>query len=514
MKSPLRTLSRETAIYGVSTVVGRFLNFLLVPFYVNVLRTRAEYGLSSSLYAYVAFLSVVFPLGLEGAYFRYAARAEGEPENLARERRLFSTPLWLIAAFGALAAGAIVLLAPDIAVPLLSDRAHDLSPISPVLVEIVREGALILLFDACAVIPFASLRLEHRAAAFAGVKIANIALTLALNFWFVLRLRWGIAGIFRANALASAATLAAVLWLCRARIRPVFEKAAARRMLPFGLNNVPAYLGAMMVQVIDRPIVQRMKGLDALAVYQANYRMGFAMMVFVSIFDYAWRPFFLRQHATHGERARETFARVFTYTTLLLASAFLVLSFFLPWFVGVRLPVVHRSLLRPDYLSGTGIIPIVLLAYVFQGFFTNFIAGIYIREKTKWLPFVTGLGALVNVVTNFWWIPIFGIAGAAAATLAAYVVMAAAIGMIALRIYPVRYEWGRLLRIAVLAAAAFIAGRAAGSGPGEFAAVAAFFVGLFLTGFFSKDELQLLRRAGRSQPAVAPTSPEELLPRP
>jgi len=465
--SPLKTLSRETAIYGVATVVGRFLNFLLVPFYVNVLRTRTEFGVQTSLYAYLAFLSVVLPLGLEGAYFRYAARAEGTSEDADRERRLFSTPFWTILGFGSLAVAGLVLAAPALVGPAFADPKHDLSALPPVLVEILREGALILLADALSVVPFAALRLEHKARTFALLKVGNIVATLALNFVFVLRWRWGVAGIFRANLIASAVTLAAVLWACRRRIAPLFDRAEARRMIPFGLGNVPAYLGAMMVQVIDRPIVQRLRGLDEAAVYQANYRMGIAMMVLVSVFDYAWRPFFLRQYATSGEAAKPLFARVLTASVLAMMLAFLGLGFLLPWVVGVRLPLVHRALLRPDYLSGTGVIPVVLLAYVFQGLYTNFIVGVYVREKTRWLPLVTGLGAAVNVGTNLWWIPRFGILGAAYATLAAYAVMAAALLAVSQRLFPIRYEWGKVGAIAGVCAAAYAAGRASGSGAVE-----------------------------------------------
>ena len=507
MASPLKTLSRETAVYGLSTVVGRFLNFLLVPFYVNVLRTRVEFGMQTTLYAYMAFLSVVLPLGLEGAYFRYAARAEGEAPERERERRLFGTPFWTIFLFGLPAAGALFLLAPSIAIPAFADPSHDLTPFLPTLIRIVRLASAILLFDALAVVPFAALRLEHRAKAFTALKLGNIALTLALNFLFVLRWRAGVEGIFRANLIASALTLAAVVGTCASRVAFRFDRAIFARMLPFGLGNVPAYLGAMMVQVIDRPIVQRLKGLDEAGVYQANYRMGIAMMVLVSMFDYAWRPFFLRQHATHGNAAKPLFARVFTYSVLVLMLSFLGMSFFLPWFVGVRLPLVRHSLLRADYLSGTGVIPIVLFAYVFQGFYTNFIVGVYVRERTRWLPVATGLAAAVNVITNLWWIPRWGILGAAAATLAAYVVMAATLYVVSRRIYPIDYEWGRVGKIFAIVLGAYFGAVAIGTPWAKVAAFGAAVALLFVTGFFHAGELEALKSVFRARRPIEPADP-------
>ena len=509
MASPLKTLSRETAIYGLSTVVGRFLNFLLVPFYVNVLRTRVEFGLQTTLYAYMAFLSVVLPLGLEGAYFRYAARAEGEAAEAARERKLFSTPFWTIFLFALPAAAALFALAPPLALPLFSDSSHDLSAFLPVLVRILRLAAGILLLDALSVVPFAALRLEHRAKTFTALKLGNIALTLALNFLFVLRRGDGVEGIFRANLMASAATLAAVLLACGPKIGFRFDGSLLRKMLPFGLGNVPAYLGAMMVQVIDRPIVQRMKGLDQAGIYQANYRMGIAMMVLVSMFDYAWRPFFLRQHATHGEAAKPLFARVLTYSVLFMMLTFLALSFFLPWFVGVRLPLVHRSLLRADYLSGIGVIPIVLLAYVFQGMYTNFIVGVYVRERTRWLPVATGLAAAVNVGTNLWWIPRWGILGAAAATLAAYAVMAGTLYAVSRRIFPIEYEWGRVAKIFAIVLVAYFAGVSVATAWGKAAAFAAAVALLFATGFFHPEELAALKSLFGGKRAIPAPDPVE-----
>jgi O-antigen/teichoic acid export membrane protein len=507
VKSPLRTLSRETAIYGVSTVVGRFLNFLLVPFYVNVLRSRAEYGFTSSLYAYLAFLSVVFPLGLEGAYFRYAARSEGDRGEEARERRLFSTPFWTVLAFSALLAALLAAGAPALAGPLFADPQRDVRAALPMLVAILRLGALILFFDAAAVLPFASLRLEHRAKTFAAIKIGNIALTLALNFWFLLGLRQGVEGIFRANAIASAATLAAVLPCVAGRIGRGFDRTVFARMLPFGLANVPAYLGAMMVQVIDRPIVQRLRGFSELGVYQANYRMGFAMMVFVSVFDYAWRPFFLRQHATHGDASRPLIARVFTYTATLSLLAFLVLAFYLPWLVAVPLPWIHRSLLRRDYLSGVGVIPVVLLAYVFQMFATNFIAGLYIREKTSRLPIVTLLGAAINVGANLWWVPRFGIMGAAYATLAAYAAMAAAMFFFSQRVFPIRYERGRIGRAALLTAGVYAAGTWAGDLRIDAALIVAALAVLWFGGFFTAEEAAFFRHLFRGRAPLTDAAP-------
>jgi O-antigen/teichoic acid export membrane protein len=457
MREQLKALSKETLVYGLGTVVGRFLNFLLVPFYVNVLRSTAEYGISTSLYTYLGFLNVILPLGLEAAYFRYASRAEGQAADAAEARKLFSAPFLAVAAFSGLSAGLLWLLAPALARPVFHDPKLDITPLLPMLTSILRLGAGILLFDALTVLPFAELRLQRKAWLFVGLRLANILATLILNFLFIVRFHWGVEGIFRANLAGSVLVFALLLPLVFSLLEPRADRAVLGKMLPFGLTNVPAYLGAMMVQVIDRPIVQAFLGLGMLGVYQANYRLGFVMMVFVGLFEYAWRPFFMREALKDDAQARKLFARVFTYFMLAALLSFLALSWGLP--VAVSTPIFGHRLLKPAYLAGLPVVPVVLLAYVFQGMYTNFIAGIYIKERNKALPAITGLGAAVNVGANLLLVPRMGIMGAALATLFAYMAMAGALYREAQKAYPIPYEWGRLRTLCAVIAGAWGAER-------------------------------------------------------
>jgi len=500
MRKELVSLSKDTIIYGTSTVIARFLNFLLVPFYVNVLATTAEYGIASSLYAWIAFLNVIYPLGLEGAFFRYASHGEHESMEERSRKDNFSSPFNVVAIFSLLLSAGFILLAPSLAEPIFHNPKTNIEPMLPMLTNILRYSAVILLFDGLAILPFASLRLEHRPKIFAAVKLINVVVTLILNFYLILGRHAGVEGIFIANLVASVVTFLLLIptfvknwWL-------KIDRKVMGKMLPFGLTNVPANLGAMMVQVIDRPIVQVYLGLGAVGIYQANYRMGFIMMVFVSLFEYAWRPFFMRQHKTDDDKARLLFSRVFTYFMALALVAFLLLSFFLPYLLST--PVFGRRLLRADYLPGMTIIPVVLFAYVFQGMYTNFIAGIYIKERNRVLPYITGLGALVNVGVNMLLIPRIGIMGGAIATLAAYFVMAVVIYWESQKAYPIRYEWGRIAKLFLIIGLAYGLERAlvATSVVTSSSVVFALRGGLslaalgslFLAGFFSPREIELL----------------------
>jgi len=453
MRKELAALSRETLIYGGSTVIVRFLNFLLVPFYVNVLATTAEYGVTGSVYAWIAFLNVIYPLGLEGAFFRYASRGENEAPDVANERKLFSSSFNLLALFGIFLSLVVFFLAPEIAPSIFHDPKMDITPQLPMFIRIIEYSSVIMLFDSLAVLPFAALRLERKPKIFGMIKITNVITMLALNFVLILGFHSGVEGIFIANMIASAATFLILIPTFIKKWVLQFDKNAIKIMLPFGLTNVPAYLGAMMVQVIDRPIVQTYLGLGAVGVYQANYRMGFIMMVFVSLFEYAWRPFFMRQHKTDDAKARILFSHVFTYFMLISSVVFLLLSFFLPYILTT--PIFGRQLLPLRYSAGMSIIPVVLFAYIFQGMYTNFIAGIYIKEKNRSLPLITGLGAATNIITNIILIPIMGIMGAAIATLLAYVVMALAIYRVAQKSYPISYDWSKVIKIFLIIGIAY-----------------------------------------------------------
>ncbi len=521
MKEQIKALSKETLIYGASTVIGRFLNFLLVPFYVNVLDPKM-YGVSASMYTYMSFLNIIYTLGLEAAYFRYASRGENEQRSDKEERELFSGPFLFVLAFGGLLTLLIVVFAPMLAWPVFHDPKADITPYIPEFTRILRYSALIILLDSMNIIPFAALRIDRRAKWFGVVRLTGIVITLILNFVFILGMHMGVEGIFIANVIASATMLVMLGPTIARRFEFKVSRPVMKKLMPFGLTNVPAYLSSMMVQVIDRPIVQAFLGLAILGVYQANYRMGIMMMVLVGLFEYAWRPFFLREARTDDKRARQIFSRVFTYFMLVACMVFLFLSFFLPEVLTVRLPIIHHAIFqKKEWITGIDIIPVVLAAYIFQGMYTNFIAGIYIKEHNKVLPFVTGLGAAVNIISNLLLIPILGIMGAALATLFAYMAMAGALYWQAQKVYYIAYDWRRVGIVALYVIIAVVLNYTLIPSLSVYVHTAilrlvlfALVVGaLLLTGFFSKGEIETLRSLARipgGRKASRPPEPEPM----
>jgi O-antigen/teichoic acid export membrane protein len=437
MFEKLKRLGAETAIYGISTVVGRFLSFLLVPFYTNVLRTTDEFGIVATVYAYIAFLNVVYGFGMEGAYFRYASSLE-----VGDNRQNFSTPFLSLV---------LTSLLFSCVLHLFSSQMAQLIGIGAGYGKVVRYAAWILFFDAASVIPFASLRLEGRAKLFATVRLLSIVSNLLLNIVLLVEFRLGVEGIFLSGLISSGLTFGLLLPVIARQFRFEIHPLLYRQLLRFGLPLIPAALSGIAIQVIDRPILKALTNDSVVGIYQANYRLGIFMMLVVSMFEYAWRPFFLT--TAKEADAKEVFSRVMTYFLLGATFIFLVVSFFIGDLVRIR--IVGYHLIREQYWTGLAIVPVILLAYVFTGVSTILAAGVHIEKKTYLLPYTTGAGALVNIGANYLLIPPFGMLGAAFATLLSYAVMAGLLYSIVQRFYRVVYEIRRIGAIVIVAALLF-----------------------------------------------------------
>lgn len=483
MFDKLKRLGAETAIYGVSTIIGRFLTFLLVPFYTNVLSSPSDYGIVATVYAYIAFLNVVYGYGMESAYFRYASGME-----IGDATQNFSTPF--VSIFVTSLIFSIILHSLSTPVAGLIGIGFDYG-------NVVRYSAWILFFDALCLLPFASLRLQNRAKLFAAIKLLNIVSNLLLNLILLLKFKLGIEGIFISGLISSALTFALLIPVILKQFHLDFRGDLYKHLLRFGLPLIPAALSGIAIQVIDRPILKALTNDSVVGIYQANYRLGIFMMLVVSMFDYAWRPFFLT--TAREQDAKEIFSRVMTYFLLGTSFIFLVLSFFIEDLV--RIHILGHHLIKQEYWSGLSIVPVVLCAYIFTGMNTVLVAGVHIEKKTHVLAYTTGTGAVVNIVANYLLIPPFGMLGAAFATLLSYMVMAGSLFVIVQRFYHIQYEFRRIATVAIITGLIFfihsvlsLEGSSLPTLSIKFLFVFAFPILLLLSRFFYPTELNSLKR--------------------
>jgi len=430
MFDKIKALSKETLIYGTNTIVGRFLNFLFVPLYTNVF-APGEFGIIANIYAYIAILNVFFTIGLESGYFRFASTLE---EGSSKEN--FTHPFTGIFINSLFLSGILFIFAGSLNNLFLVDESR---------VYLIRYIAVILFFDAISIVPFAYLRLQHKAALFVTLKILNIIINVSLNFILILVLKWGIESVLISNIIASVITFITVFPIIYKNFSLRFNINLARELLKFSLPYIPAGISSNLVQVINRPMLYAMTGdANSVGIFQANYKLGIFMMLFVSMFEFAWRPFFMQNFKM--PEAKKLFAKIMTIFVIVGSFIFIILSLFIEDIV--KIPLFGRgTLVGKAYWSGLIIVPIILFAYLLYGMYINLMAGIYIEKKTKYLPFITGGAALTNIIINLLLIPSLGIFGAAVSSLLSYLAMLIGIFIVSQKYYPINYEYSRIFSI-------------------------------------------------------------------
>jgi O-antigen/teichoic acid export membrane protein len=431
MLEKLKQLSKDTAVYGISTMIGRFLNFLLVPFYTHVF-LPAEYGIVILIYTIGALLNVVYIYGMDSAYLKYTGMGEN-----SEEKDNFSTP-FLSVLFTSLILSLLLLSSKSTLFNLLNipSEYHYLG----------NYLAAFLFLDAVSVIPFISLRLKRKAKKFAALKVLNIIVNIALTLYLLLVVHMGIEAVFIANLIASLSSLLLLLPAIIKDLKIKFDFPRLKRFFKFGIPYLPAGIAAMVIQVIDRTILEHMTDMATVGIYAAGYKLGIFMMLFVNMFQFAWQPFFL-QNAKEAN-AKEIFAKVLTYFTIIGSLILLILSLFIDNIISFSL--FGRTLFNQNYWAGLPVVPIVLFAYLFNGMYVIFTAGIYIKEKSQYAPLITGLGAVTNVLVNLLLIPYYGMMGAAWATFASYFVLAAGMYLVTQKFYKIEYETAKILKILIL----------------------------------------------------------------
>ena len=503
----LRRLGSESLIYGLSSIVGRLLSFLLQPYYAHQF-DPAQNGIQSVVYSYIPIISIGLYLGMDVAYMRNAASVKDAP--LAERQRVFSMSFGMVLLVGGAIAALGILAAPWLAPATKLDAAS------------FRYMVAIVYTDALLAVPYAHLRMTNRSLRYAILRLLFVGVSVGLNVALIGYLHWGVEGIFLANLVANLAVLVLFLGEIAGYFRPGTLRGAPWKALwKYALPIMPAMLAVMLVENGDRIVLNylpesiaaslyHMTSKDVVGIYSFNYKLGVAMLLVVQMFRMAWTPFSL-QHARQPG-APQLFSRVLTALMLICAVVFLGVSLLLP--VLIQVPRIHHYV-KAAYWLGLPIVPVILLGYVFSGMYTVVTAGLYIERKTGVLPWIAGLGALLNVgiciVAERSW----GMVGVAWATPAAYAIMAALGAWQSQRVYPVPYEWGRLAHLGAIVAVLFaadwwIAGRgvaplsAAGIGV-KLGLLLALPVLLFATRFFRHGEWKALRRMipGRRAAAVA-----------
>ncbi|MDZ7290761.1 MAG: oligosaccharide flippase family protein [candidate division KSB1 bacterium] len=473
MFESIKRLTSHSAIYGISTILGRAISFLLLPLYTHYL-SQEQYGVVSLVLAYLGIMTIISTYGVDAAFFRYYILAESEGEK----RQIFNTGFWSIL----LVSASILLISIAFASPMANWMLD-----ATVYKYVMMLMAGILLFDSLSIIPFLLLRAEERPGRYVVLKVANVIINFVTTYFFVVKLRRGVNGVFEANLCSSAFTFLTLLPVTNRHLRFTMSRAVYLELLKFGLPYLPSTLSVFLVDVIDRFILKQLTDLDSVGLYSAGCKLGMAMNLLIAAFRFAWHPFFLS--TSKDPNAKAIFARIFTLFMLVCAGVFLAISLFIDEIVRFRFGTV--TLFGADYWNSTSVVPAIMLAYIFFGAYINFIIGIHLEKKTFYLPFITGFAAVVKVAATYALVPILKMNGAALGTALAYLTMALTLYFAAQRLYHISYEWTRLVKLVLATATVFILGYWVWTAPWQKAGLLMAFPGaLFLIGFFERGELK------------------------
>jgi len=454
-KSIIKQLASETAIYGMSSIVGRMLFFLLTPLYTHIL-PKQEYGIITELFSYIAFIMVLFTYRMETAYFRYQSKKDEPTSNAAYATALYSILLSSIIFV-------VILL---MGVPFLSNKLHYQNHPEYFVMIICIIG-----LDAITEIPLARLRLENKAPRFALIKLCNIMINIGLNLFFLVVLPWlkrrgsvmwfheeHIIDYIFLSTLISSASSVIMLLPQYLDTKMTIDNQLRKKMQSYALPLVWVGLAGIVNETLDRSLLKWLltgtmtENQAMLGEYGACYKLAMLISLFTQAFRYAAEPFFFKNMNKADEL--KTNAEITKY--------FAIFNLF--GFLGIALYIdVFKYFIGRAYWDALGVVPILLMANFCLGLYYNVSVWYRIKDKTRIGALIATVGAIITILLNVWWIPIIGYWGSAWATLICYFVMLVLTWYIGRFYYPVPYDIKAIQLYLVVALSLFFIGDLVGS---------------------------------------------------
>ncbi|MCC5938721.1 MAG: polysaccharide biosynthesis C-terminal domain-containing protein [Lunatimonas sp.] len=440
----LKKLASQSAIYGISSILGKTINFLLIPLYTGYL-AKEDLGSFTMIYALIAFLNVIFTFGMETTYFRFAT-GKGLPAD-----RVYYNTQSLVGLIALTLGSSIYLLSGTLA-DLLNYPGKE---------HLFKWVALILTIDAFLAIPYAKLRMEGKALAFAMIKLLNIVLNVGLNLLFIVvayhiymedwlpslspwistvyQPEWGVDYILLANVIANALILP-VIWYHSRPIKVRLERSILKPMWSYTYPLMFMGLAGVINEVFSRGLFEYaipegfydgLSKREAGGVFGANFKLAIFMNLIIQAFKYAAEPFFFQQ--TANKDSPLVFAKVMHW--------FIIFCTFLMVVVSVNLDLIARLFFQsPGYETGLVMVPMLLLGYLFLGIYYNLSIWFKLTDRTSYSFYITAIGAVITIAIILTLVPVWGFMGGALSTLGSYFVMSVICYVIGQKYYRIPYN--------------------------------------------------------------------------
>ncbi len=433
--SKVKQLAKETAIYGVSSIVGRFLNWLLVPLYTKKLVEVADYGVVTNLYAWTALLIILLTYGMETSFFRYAGKDGNDSE------KVYGTSLTALFSSSALFAIAMVFFRNNVASFLGYEE----------LGHIIGMMATLVAMDAFLCMPFARFRIEKRPIKFAVLKFINVFINIGVNLFLILLCPYLLSKnpdaawlsfydfdkqidyIIIANFLSSAAMML-LLAPDYLRVKWGFDRQLFTKMFKYAFPILIVGIAGVINQSGDKilyPFLVENKDLAQvdLGIYGANYKVAIIMVMFIQAFRFAFEPFVFSQNG--GKKDKKTYADVMKYFVIFCMLIFLSVTLYID---------IVKLLISPKYYVGLKVVPIVLFAHFFFGIFFNLSLWYKLTDRTQYGAYMALSGAAITLLINIIFVPHYGYMASAWANLICYTFMMLICYMLMQKFYPIKYD--------------------------------------------------------------------------
>jgi len=432
----LKSLAKDTAIYGISSIIGRFLNYLLVPIYTTAMAAQSGgYGVVTNIYSWVALVLVILTCGMETTFFRFANNGQDDP------KRVFSTALQFVGGLSAvfLCLGLLFLH------PIASWMGYAQHP------WYVGMMMLVVAMDAIQSIPFAYLRYQKRPFRFAGLKLLFIFLNIGLNFVYYVTMHGTDVGkVFLFNLVCTGLVMVCMLPQFR-DFSLTADKHLLRRMVGYSLPLLVLGIAGILNQTADKiifPFVypDEAEGTVQLGIYGACVKIAMIMALLTQAFRYAYEPFVFGQSAEKDNR--QTYAEAMKFFIIFALLAFLAVMFYLD---------ILKYLVGSGYWAGLRVIPIVMLAEIFMGIYFNLSFWYKLIDQTYWGAVFSLIGCAVLILFNVLFIPRMSYMACAWGGFAGYGVAMVLSYLVGQKKYPINYDLKAIGCYALLAAALYAA---------------------------------------------------------